>query len=105
MTIIPHPLAATEAQGLFWATAAYDSGVGDTYVQPLNVVRYTRRKICVRMATWEVLPRHMRGSGPPEHRTFLLWLDATVTSPAAHYVRDWEDDHGGDEDDDALAEA
>jgi hypothetical protein len=103
--ILPHPLASTEAQAQFWATASYANGVGDTFVQPLHVVRSTPRKVCVRMRTWEVLPRWMRGSGPPESRTFLLWVDAAVTSPAAHYVRDWEADHGGDEDDDAIAEA
>ena len=89
---VPTPCPAT----VFWSCATYRTPYGTTTVDPLNIVRDTGRRICLRMEVREDFGSqrgYARSWGVrPERRTFLYWVDATCRSPAAQVVREWREE-------------
>jgi hypothetical protein len=75
----------------FWATSSYRDAYGTTTVWPLNIVRDTGRRVCVRLMVSEDFGAQSGYARSwrvrPERRTLLFWCDSSVKSPAARYVR------------------
>lgn len=74
---------------MFWDEAQYRSFEGVTVVTPLNIVRQTPKRICLRLRVSEsfdnpAIARSWRVR--PQNSTVLFWCDAGVQAPAKEYI-------------------